>query len=127
MGNVCGSARAVEARVHVQQNSFTEASKQLEAPIAAAVYQDEIEQALTKARAELDCSRTHAFVDDYDMGKIIGHGAFARVQICTHQQSGEQFAVKAVQKTDDLKQREGAGQLASVARALGQPIQLLLE
>jgi hypothetical protein len=112
MGNVCGSARAVDARVHVQQNSFAEVSKQPDSPKGAAVYQDEIEQALTEARAELDCSRSRAFADEYDMGKMIGHGAFARVQISTHQQSGVQFAVKAVQKNDDLKQREGALQLA---------------
>eukprot|EP00775_Hariotina_reticulata_P011602 gene11602-11746_t len=118
MGNVCGSARAVDARVHVQQNSFAEPSKHLEAPIAAAVYQDDIEQALTEARAELDCSRTRAFMADYDMGKIIGHGAFARVQICTHQQSGVQFAVKAVQKNDDLKQREGIIKEIAIMRML---------
>lgn len=69
---------------------------------------DEIEIALTQARAELDASAQKCFADDYATGKIIGHGAYCKVQVCTHNLTKQEFAVKAVLKAaDDLKQREG--------------------
>lgn len=71
-------------------------------------YHDEVEKSLAEARQELDAARQRVFEDTYQIGRIIGHGAFAKVQACTHIKSGQEFAVKTVQKSpEDLKQREG--------------------
>ena len=78
------------------------------ATTAAEDSRDEIEVALCQAREELDAAGQHCFADDYTTGRIIGHGAFCKVQVCTHNQTGQECAVKVVQKTEDnLKQREG--------------------
>jgi hypothetical protein len=69
---------------------------------------DDVELALQAARAELDSSLQRSFYDDYSSGKIVGHGAYCKVQVCTHNQTGQECAVKAVVKNADLKQREGA-------------------
>jgi hypothetical protein len=69
---------------------------------------DDVELTLRAARAELDSSLQKSFYDDYICGKIVGHGAYCKVQVCTHNQTGQECAVKAVIKNADLKQREGA-------------------
>lgn len=69
---------------------------------------DDIEIALSAARTELDASAQRSFCAAYTVGRIIGHGAYCKVQVCTHNQTNQEFAVKAVAKAADLKQREGA-------------------
>jgi len=70
----------------------------------------EISDILHAAHLELKSRSSLRFEDHYELNKIIGHGAFAKVSICTHLRSQRQFAVKAVQKNlEDTtgKQREG--------------------
>lgn len=76
---------------------------------SAGCCRDEIEVALSTARAELDASAQHrCFSSEYTLGRIIGHGAYCKVMACTHNATQQEFAVKAVGKTKaDLKQREG--------------------
>ncbi|KAF8066328.1 CPK24 [Scenedesmus sp. PABB004] len=110
MGNVCGSARAA--------GDVGAAGVQEAAPAPAPA--DDIERALAAARAELDAGAAGAaLADDYEVGRIIGHGAFAKVQACTHRASGAEFAVKTVPKrSDDLKQREGVVKEVAIMRLL---------
>ncbi|PNH04139.1 Calcium-dependent protein kinase 32 [Tetrabaena socialis] len=75
---------------------------------------DVIEQALTDAQRELDKNRGRDFNDTYKVSKLVGHGAFAKVMICSHKDTHEKYAVKTVQKNaeEPAKQREGAFLLA---------------
>jgi hypothetical protein len=85
------------------------AAGQAAAPAAAqGVHTDEIEAALVAARAELDAGAQQRFSDAYTVHKIIGHGASCKVQLCTHDVTGKDYAVKVVQKAaGNLKQRAG--------------------
>lgn len=70
---------------------------------------DEIEVALDSARAELKAGASRSFAAQYSTGRIIGHGAYCKVMACTHNQTGQEFAVKAVGKAaSGSDQREGA-------------------
>lgn len=70
---------------------------------------DEIEAALNSARAELKAGASRSFAAQYSTGRIIGHGAYCKVFACTHNKTGQEFAVKAVGKAASTpKQREGA-------------------
>lgn len=81
---------------------------------------DEIEIALCQARAELDAGKQQCFSDDYSTGKIIGHGAYCKVLACTNTKSGQEVAVKSIQKApDNLKQREGVVKEVAIMRMLG--------
>lgn len=101
MGNVC-------ACITEKNGSQLRPAKPNSLKAVAPEYRDDIEKALAEARAELDAGKHTLFDDVYQTGRIIGHGAFAKVQVCTHHKTGQEFAVKTVHKTDDLKQREGA-------------------
>jgi serine/threonine protein kinase len=104
MGNVCRCAGGVK----LQDSGVVAPRRSCSCKAVAPEYQDEVEKALAEARHELDAARQRVFEGAYQIGRIIGHGAFAKVQACTHLQSGQEFAVKTVQKIeDDLKQREG--------------------
>jgi serine/threonine protein kinase len=115
MGNVCGCAGSAK----LQDSGVVSPRRSCSCKAVAPEYHDEVEKALAEARQELDAARQRVFEDAYQIGRIIGHGAFAKVQACTHIQTGQEFAVKTVQKSeDDLKQREGEllvhGQLHAV-------------
>jgi calcium-dependent protein kinase len=58
---------------------------------------------------ELEKNHGRKFDDYYVTSKLIGHGAFAKVSICTDKETKEKYAVKTVQKNleDPGKQREG--------------------
>jgi hypothetical protein len=104
MGNVCGCASSAK----LQDSGVVAPRRSCSCKAVAPEYQDEVEKALAEARQELDAARQRVFEDTYQVGRIIGHGAFAKVQACSHLQSGQEFAAKTVQKIDDdLKQREG--------------------
>jgi hypothetical protein len=65
-------------------------------------------------RCLCDLSQTGRTFDAfYTASKLIGHGAFAKVCICTHHETKEKLAVKTVQKNleDPQKQRDGARQV----------------
>lgn len=72
---------------------------------------DVIDHALADAKKELDKNKGHDFHDTYKVSKLVGHGAFAKVMICSHKDTNDKFAVKTVQKNleDPQKQREGKG------------------
>ncbi len=124
MGNVCGCASGGDAQegaakqrqetagtsappAHTNVRTST-ASKQQ--PV------DPIEAALVLAKKELDKNHNAKFEDSYVISKLIGHGAFAKVSICTHNVTKEKYAVKSVNKNleDPQKQRDGE-QLGAVA------------
>jgi calcium-dependent protein kinase len=65
--------------------------------LVAPVVKDDVEVALLAASAELNRSQLRCFEKDYTLGKLIGHGAFAKVYACTHVHSGREFAVKVLQ------------------------------
>lgn len=110
MGNVCASGhdsvdapgQQYQAKPYGQHRSSMR-SVQAVAPS----YQDDIEQALAEARAEVDSCMQRRLANDFDLGKIVGHGAFAKVHICTERKTGKLYAAKSLQKnSEDLKQRE---------------------
>ncbi len=84
---------------------------QAPAKSSSAQGQDPIQTALASARVELERNQQQhrKFEDHYQTSKLIGHGAFAKVCICTHNETKEKYAVKTVQKNHDDpgKQREG--------------------
>jgi serine/threonine protein kinase len=49
------------------------------------------------------------FGDIYKTSRLIGHGAFAKVMVCSHKDTNTKYAVKTVQKNaeDPAKQKEG--------------------
>jgi hypothetical protein len=71
--------------------------------------------ALEAAEQELKKGHLQKFSDHYSVGKLIGHGAFAKVSTCTHVTTKQQYAVKAVTKNYDEvhKQRTGTHILSS--------------
>lgn len=70
----------------------------LEQRLVAPVVKDDVEAALLLASSELARAAARGgFEKDYTLGKLIGHGAFAKVYACTHVQSGRDFAVKVLQ------------------------------
>ena len=72
--------------------------------------QSPIDAALDKARKEILKNKGVHFESMYTTSKLIGHGAFAKVSICEHNQTKAQYAAKIVTKSadDPDKQREGA-------------------
>jgi len=69
---------------------------------------------------ELEKNHGRKFEDHYVTSKLIGHGAFAKVSICTDKESKEKYAVKTVQKNleDPGKQREGILKEIAIMRML---------
>lgn len=115
MGNVCGCAGSAR----LQDRGVVSPRRSCSCKAVAPEYHDEVEKALAEARQELDAARQRVFEDTYQIGRIIGHGAFAKVQACTHIKSGQEFAVKTVQKSpEDLKQREGIIKEVAIMRML---------
>ena len=81
--------------------------------------EDEVELALVSARQELEESQGRAFSQFYSIEKLVGHGAFAKVMACTELATGQQRAVKIVQKESDCgKQREGIVKEVAIMRML---------
>lgn len=75
---------------------------------------DAISATLSAASRELESGSVvrpgSSFEDAFELAKVIGHGAFAKVSTCTRRSTGEEFAVKAVIKNPEDtsgKQREG--------------------
>jgi serine/threonine protein kinase len=78
----------------------------------------EISQALAAAEQELKQGGARKFGDVYSVGKIIGHGAFAKVSVCTHTASQEEFAVKSLGKNYEDLHKQRRGERARRARGL---------
>jgi len=68
-----------------------------------------IDKAISSARKELEKNTGVNFESVYTCSKLIGHGAFAKVSICEHNQTKAMYAAKVVTKSQDdpEKQREG--------------------
>ena len=68
-----------------------------------------IDKAIASARKELEKHKGTNFESVYTCSKLIGHGAFAKVSICEHNQTKALYAAKVVTKNQDdpEKQREG--------------------
>lgn len=68
-----------------------------------------IDKAIASARKELEKHNGTNFESVYTCSKLIGHGAFAKVSICEHNQTKALYAAKVVTKNQDdpEKQREG--------------------
>ena len=52
--------------------------------------------------------RTSSVLENYQIGKIIGQGAYAVVRICFHRESQKKFAIKIYEKTklnDQMKKK----------------------
>jgi calcium-dependent protein kinase len=71
--------------------------------------QEVIDQVMADAKKEREKNKNIDCNDRYKVSKLVGHGAFAKVMVCSHKETHEKFAVKTVQKNleDPLKQREG--------------------
>lgn len=73
---------------------------------------DPVHLALAAAKVELEANaaKRRRFEEHYSIGKLIGHGAFAKVSTCTNNETQAKLAVKTVQKNpeDPNKQRDGA-------------------
>ncbi|KAG2436595.1 hypothetical protein HYH02_011532 [Chlamydomonas schloesseri] len=121
MGNLCscvGEAQS-NAGAGTAQNGQAAPAKQAQ-PKKEPGPMDIIEQALAEAQRELDKNKGHDFNDKYKVSKLVGHGAFAKVMICSHKDTHEKFAVKTVQKNqeDPGKQREGILKEIAIMRML---------
>lgn len=83
---------------------------------------DEIDVALDSARAELKAGASHSFAAQYSTGRIIGHGAYCKVMSCTHNQTGQEFAVKAVGKAASGSNNQREGETVHKQRPLVQAV-----
>ena len=96
--NQAGSATAVSTAPPTKP-SIKKMSAQPVSPIDAAI---------ASARKELEKNKGVNFELVYTASKLIGHGAFAKVSICEHNQSKAQYAKVVTKSQDDPdKQREG--------------------
>lgn len=115
MGNLCG--KEAEPR-QKQQHEYSQdpsgaathdSAVTLKDAAKRYLPSDAIGAALQSARHQLGKNMLDSFADTYIHSKLIGHGAFAKVMICTHRDSTEKRAVKTVQKNleEPAKQRGG--------------------
>lgn len=81
MGNVCGRAHVPDEAGVASSEVKQRAGSGHAVTAVAAPAVDCIQQALANARQELKKSTSHRFSSSYKLGKIIGHGAFAKVQV----------------------------------------------
>ena len=112
---------AATSHAHTHASPHSAAKPVAAAPTKAAAPANPIDVALAEARKELEKAHTHNFEEKYSAGKLIGHGAFAKVSICQHKENGEKFAVKVVAKNleDPQKQRDGGLEACTRAAASG--------
>ena len=94
-------------------SSAAQAKPNVKLTSTSAPSQSPIDIAIAAARKELEKNKGINFEDRYTSSKLIGHGAFAKVSICEHNETKAQFAAKVVTKSveDPEKQREGMGRL----------------
>mmetsp|Transcript_11680 Transcript_11680/g.20735 ORF Transcript_11680/g.20735 Transcript_11680/m.20735 type:complete len:520 (+) Transcript_11680:218-1777(+) len=136
MGNLCSSPGVNvdntsngSASSHSQKQEAQPAAKALENHLPAKAVQaqtsvssDVIQAAMVAAKAELEknAKAERVFEAFYTVSKLIGHGAFAKVSICTSLENKEKLAVKTVQKNleDPVKQREGIIKEIAIMRML---------
>ncbi|KAL6763509.1 kinase-like domain-containing protein [Haematococcus lacustris] len=131
MGNLCGTqagalAAAASGLEGSDKGSVAQEPYKPAAPSSvpsrpvAATPADPIQVALGNAKVELAKNVSQKFEDVYSISKLIGHGAFAKVSICTHLSSNAKYAVKVVQKNieDPAKQREGILKEIAIMRML---------
>ncbi|KAJ9522840.1 hypothetical protein QJQ45_023626 [Haematococcus lacustris] len=131
MGNLCGTqagalAAAASGLEGSDKGSVAQEPYKPAAPSSvpsrpvAATPADPIQVALGNAKVELAKNVSQKFEDVYSISKLIGHGAFAKVSICTHLSSNAKYAVKVVQKNieDPVKQREGILKEIAIMRML---------
>lgn len=115
MGNICSCANGDEVQQAAAPGTGNAASAQRAASSKTAAApkvptpQDIIDESMADAKSELEKNKGMDVHDTYKVSKLVGHGAFAKVMICTHKDTHEKFAVKTVQKNleDPQKQREG--------------------
>jgi calcium-dependent protein kinase len=114
MGNLCSSAAKDNRDAEVNTGdgavgapSINDAAKPAHTGKKPA---DPIEASLQAARRELDKNKGRDFEALYTLSKLIGHGAFAKVSICDHNQTKVSYAAKVVAKNAEEadKQRDGA-------------------
>lgn len=114
MGNICSCANGDDVQQAAGSGNAAAAQRVGSAKAIAqpkvSTAQDVIDQSLADARHDLEKNKGVDVHDFYKVSKLVGHGAFAKVMICTHKVTQEKFAVKTVQKNleDPQKQREGA-------------------
>lgn len=109
MGNLCSCIANDQPSNQQQANSQANGVKAQPSVAKAQAPSNPIDQALASAKVELEKNHHKKFDDFYTTSKLIGHGAFAKVMICTHKESQQRYAVKTVQKNleEPAKQREG--------------------
>eukprot|EP00798_Chlamydomonas_sp_ICE-L_P018948 gene18948-25518_t len=126
MGNLCGSPSAHDggetAPGETGRGTAANVAKAKPAASSSAceARSEPIEQAMENAKKELVKNAGKKFADHYALSKLIGHGAFAKVSMCTHNATKESYAVKAVSKmtADPHKQREGIIKEIAIMRML---------
>ena len=111
MGNLCSCA---SGEADPQAPKANGGSAKPSAP-KVLTPQDVIDAAIADAKRELEKNKNVDFHERYKVSKLVGHGAFAKVMICSHKDTHEKYAVKTVQKNleDPAKQREGEGGAAA--------------
>jgi calcium-dependent protein kinase len=117
MGNLCSSgadgSSTNKSSAHQQQYAAgtppNKPAASQPGPSSKGQPADPIDAALADAKKELEKNKGQDFHNKYKVSKLVGHGAFAKVMICSHVDTNEKFAVKTVQKNleDPQKQREG--------------------
>lgn len=114
-GTANGSAAGVQKLKAQSMNARDAASGQGESGTDGP-----IRLAIESAKVELTKNSGAKLEDKYSVSSLIGHGAFAKVSICTKLDNGEKYAVKAVKKNldDPEKQREGVIKEIAIMRLL---------
>ncbi|GAX75024.1 hypothetical protein CEUSTIGMA_g2470.t1 [Chlamydomonas eustigma] len=97
-----------------KQNATASINRQSAKPLSP------IDAAIAAARKELDRNKGVNFESVYTTSKLVGHGAFAKVSICEHNQTKAQYAAKVVTKNleDPEKQKEGIVKEIAIMRTL---------
>lgn len=105
MGNLCSCASSGDDQ-NAQTGGTTAGTNSAPKVLTP---QDVIDQSLNDAKRELEKNKGLDFHDKYKVSKLVGHGAFAKVMVCSHKDTHEKYAVKTVQKNleDPQKQRDG--------------------
>ena len=116
MGNLCssGADAPADGKASAHQQQYAPGTPSNKPPASQAgpskgQLVDPIDAAIAEAKRELEKNKGQDFHNKYKVSKLVGHGAFAKVMICSHVDTHEKYAVKTVQKNleEPQKQREG--------------------